>query len=591
MLLTLIMRTNRKAKLYIRILFKNAFILLILSTILGNLHIKYYETQENYVDKEKIEINCVILSEPNETQYYWVYEVRAENGKNKGKRLLLKVKKQKENIKLEYGSKFSVNGIYRRSQGQRNEYGFDYDKYLKSKGIYGSIITQKSRIVLKQHDTLNPILKSIHNVKQSIAEKLNSWLTKENSSLIIGILLGDKTYLSDETIDNFSNSNLSHLLVVSGAHISYLILGLSVFLTKINIGKKKTYIFTIIVLLFFAIMVGTSPSVVRATTMGIIILIGKLIYEKPDFLTSMAISIIIILLNNPYSILDIGLQLSYLATLGIILFYPIISSKLKTKNSKIKYIKELISISISAQILIIPIVMLNFHKLSLNFIISNVLAPPLFGVSIIYGSFTLIIGSIFNPIGQVLSILLNIDLQILNWITKTIGSFKTGNILMIRAGAIFILTYYMIFFTVIWIYNILYKNKKFSEMTNIERKQIKILRKLQNNKYKYLKILTIALILILIIRFFINTIIPQNLKINFIDVGQGDACLIQTPYHKKILIDGGGSSDESSYDVGKNVLVPYLLNKQIKTIHYIIISHFDSDHVKRSTYSYGRIKS
>ena len=85
---------------------------------------------------------------------------------------------------------------------------------------------------------------------------------------------------------------------------------------------------------------------------------------------------------------------------------------------------------------------------------------------------------------------------------------------------------------------------------------------------------------LIILIFSIIPILPQNLKISFLDVGQGDATLITTPMHKTILIDGGGSRDTEKYDVGKQVLIPYLLNHHIKKIDMMMISHFDADHVR-----------
>ena len=97
--------------------------------------------------------------------------------------------------------------------------------------------------------------------------------------------------------------------------------------------------------------------------------------------------------------------------------------------------------------------------------------------------------------------------------------------------------------------------------------------KKRSNKYKIRRI-CVAIILVVIV---IN-IIPKNLRIYFIDVGQGDATFIVTPHNKTILIDGGGSKD---FDVGKNTLLPYLLDRGYNTIDYIIPSHFDNDHIGR----------
>lgn len=94
------------------------------------------------------------------------------------------------------------------------------------------------------------------------------------------------------------------------------------------------------------------------------------------------------------------------------------------------------------------------------------------------------------------------------------------------------------------------------------------------------KIKVIAIACIFVIGFGVIKKLPGNLTISFIDVGQGDCTLITTPNHKNILIDGGGSNDLEKYDVGKQVLLPYLLNHGIKQIDIMIISHFDSDHVR-----------
>lgn len=217
----------------------------------------------------------------------------------------------------------------------------------------------------------------------NLRNKINTWLPEGNSGLLLGIILGDKSFLLDETKENFSNSSLAHLLVVSGAHISYLILGITFLLKIIKIGKRSGYILSILVLILFATMVGWTPAVTRATVTGILILVSKLLFRKADTYTSLAFSILIVLIYNPYSIWDVGLQLSYVATLGIIFFYPVFISILNNKFKKSIWLNEIISISLSAQIFTLPILVSIFHKFSVFFIISNILATPLFAIAIL----------------------------------------------------------------------------------------------------------------------------------------------------------------------------------------------------------------
>ncbi len=137
----------------------------------------------------------------------------------------------------------------------------------------------------------------------------------------------------------------------------------------------------------------------------------------------------------------------------------------------------------------------------------------------------------------------------------------------------FFIVLYYIFLYILLKYIFLSKNFP-------KRYLIKKLIKFKTNVFKSLKQnknKVIAIILINILLFTLFKIIPKDLKIHFIDVGQGDSTLIITPLGKKILIDGGGSE---SYDIGKNILVPYLLDRGVNKIDYVIISHFDTDHVR-----------
>jgi len=140
-------------------------------------------------------------------------------------------------------------------------------------------------------------------------------------------------------VQSFKLSNLSHILAVSGAQISYIILGITYLINKSRLSKRKTNIFIIFAIVLFMAVTGFTASVVRASIMGIVVLGGKIFYRKSDIWTSIAFSLLIILVQNPLTINNIGLQLSYLGTIGIILFYKRIENILlnvaPTKTNKV----------------------------------------------------------------------------------------------------------------------------------------------------------------------------------------------------------------------------------------------------------------
>ena len=300
---------------------------------------------------------------------------------------------------------------------------------------------------------------------------------------------------------------------------------------------------------------GFTPSVVRAGIMGCIMLVAKIFYEKQDFWTSIGLSLLIILLENPFNIMNIGLQLSYGGTIGIVVFSQKIGEKLKVKekNKIVKYILETLIVSFTAQIVVFPIMVLYFNTISPYFLLANLIASPVLALIMTWGIITLIISCIYINLGNLLAIVLNFLLEILIYTSEFVAKLPLSDMVVITPYLISIVIYYFLIF----FYNYIpYK-------------------KIIKNNYK--KILVIITIIILCFSLY-NTI-PKNLKIHFIDVGQGDSTLIITPTNKKILIDGGGAENKEAYDVGKNILLPYLLDRRINCIDYIIISHADSDHI------------
>jgi len=402
-----------------------------------------------------------------------------------------------------------------------------------------------------------------NNIRNSIIEKANSLLPEKTNELLIGILLGDKSGISEEIIENFKISNLSHILSVSGAHTSYIILGLTYILNKSKITKKWVYIITILILCVFMFITNFTASVIRACLMAIITIVAKIFCKKSDIITSIAFSLLITLIINPFSINEIGLQLSYLGTMGIILFNKNVEKFLNKVNINNK-ISKILSVTISAQIMIMPIMAYRFNTISLTFFISNMLASPILGIIMILGFVTIFVSFVSFNLAKLLAIFLNLCLNELIIIAEVISKIPFSNILIKTPYIIVIILIYVFILGINYIYTI-YNSKMY--LRKIQRKIIEII----NSKNT---IIFFSLILILIILFnlfsYFYISISKTLKIYFIDVGQGDCTLIVTPNNKKIIIDGGEGKPE--------VLLSYLLDRRIKTIDYIIISHFDSDH-------------
>lgn len=479
LLLFLIQKDKKKL---ICFLYKRRKIILIffISTIISILYtISVNNKYEKFYNKipENIRTIATVVGEAKETEYYYSYEIKINQ-----KRFIMYVKKNNPE-KLKYGMEIILEGKYIEPTEDRNYKGFNYKEYLKTKKIYGSFKAEKISVI--KENNVNFILRISNNTRNKVIEIAKKILPQQTSSLLIGILIGERQYISEDITENFSKSSLSHILAISGSHISYIIIGITFILTKSRTSKKGMYIITILSLIFFIFITNFSSSVIRACIMGIIVLFAKIVYRKPDILTSISVSLLIILIDNPFTIKDIGLQLSYLGTIGIVYLNKPIANFLE-KYMK-KKIAKILAITISAQIMVLPVTVINFNNISTVFIISNIIAAPLTGGIILLGYANVLIGVISLDIAKIIAILTHSLVQLLIWTAELTAKIPYSSITTITPHLITVIYYY------IFIYAIL--RKKLVKKASI-------------------------IFLILIICITSIDIIPKKFKIHFVDVGQ-----------------------------------------------------------------------
>ena len=266
-------------------------------------------------------------------------------------------------------------------------------------------------------------------------------------------ILGEKAEVSKTMNDKFKYTGLAHLVVISGSHISLVIMGIVQLLDIVNLNYKAKYLLAMIVLSVYCAMVGMSPGILRAYIMGIMMIIARIIFEEEDVKKSLNISLIIILILNPYAIFDISMQLSYMAVIAIVYVYPVINQILKKryfdkmKDGIIKESIQLTVLSLIIQVTSIPLFLYYFEKLPLFSFLLNIIGVPigtilvntLFGVTLIN-----VLGiKFFNPI--------------LSFITKVIyGAFEGFIFLgakipllqieMPKASIYFVIIYYILLY-------------------------------------------------------------------------------------------------------------------------------------------------
>jgi competence protein ComEC len=226
-----------------------------------------------------------------------------------------------------------------------------------------------------------------------------------------GLLLGGTDHLSKEVQDNFSRTGMTHIVAVSGYNVTIVAEYLMIFGIFLGLWRKQAFWFAVLGIILFVIITGIPPSVVRAGIMGILLIWamknGRLSNSKNAILFSAGL---MLLLNPMLLRWDVGFQLSFLATIGIIYLYPIFDAILIKKN-KVFGISEILFLTISAQIFVLPVILFNFKNLSLISPLANILILPIIPLAMFLGFLTIVVGFFSGFLASIISWLTYLPLK------------------------------------------------------------------------------------------------------------------------------------------------------------------------------------
>jgi len=259
-------------------------------------------------------------------------------------------------------------------ENKNNPGEFNAEKYWKSKQVSHMCFVSSDDFIWIKRQPQGIFKKVTNRVRKKIISVFESFLQKENLGLTIALVLGDKSLLDKDLKDTFSKAGAMHVLAVSGLHVGivlYIIVNILKGASRV-ISKNKSIIIAVFILWFYALITGMSPSVSRAVFMFSCLSFAKVSGRSFNRINILFFSAFVLLLINPFLLHDLGFQLSYMAMLGIFLFYDKLSSLLSPSNKILKWIWEGTCIGVSAQLTTIPIVLFNFHVFPNYFIITNI---------------------------------------------------------------------------------------------------------------------------------------------------------------------------------------------------------------------------
>jgi len=436
----------------------------------------------------------------------------------------------------------------------RNPGEFDYRKYQKIKQRYFQFSVRYPWEIQVRSGEPARFHRFVSSIQNKITTIIHQAFDPEPAAFASALILGKRDEINSEVINTYASLGIIHVLAVSGLHVGYVTLILLALLSLFPINFRTTVFLTIAGLVLYAAIVNFRPSVVRASAMASILLLAQASEQRYDILNLLGAAALVILVVNPLELFQIGFQLSFLAVLGIVVFYNRFETALETiglsigKLSKpLRYMLGLFLVSVAAFVATAPVTAYYFRMVPVWGLFLNLMVIPLIGVIVIATFVVLITGMFWPALSGIYAEVPNALIHLMNNILQFLYHSGFHAIHLPGFSAIFILIVYAILTTFLFI-----------RMKNLVR-------------YSFFGVL----ILVNVFIWKPNPVHP--LRITFLDVGQGDAALIESPHGKTMLIDAGIRTLES--DRGADVIIPYLQYRGIDHIDIAVLSHPHNDHI------------
>ncbi|MDL1967985.1 MAG: DNA internalization-related competence protein ComEC/Rec2, partial [Deltaproteobacteria bacterium] len=507
---------------------------------------------------------------------------------------------------LSIGDKVFFTGKLRSIRNFKNPGGFNYKKFMTFKEIWGtSYVRGKDLIVIKRNSG-KAIAKIIADARSKISDLIDNTGEGDKSAVLKALIIGDRNSISKNLKEAFNRAGAGHILAISGLHIG-IVATVAFFFFKWILSYFKYFLWNALtvkvaaILSFFPVFIygllsGLSPSTQRAVIMVTLFLMTFLFEREHDPINTLAIAAMIILAVHPPSLFSISFQLSFIAVLAII--YGLSRIRIKSKNRKQglfqlqKKVYLFLLTSLFAILGTLPLLMFYFNQVSLVGLLANLFVVPLIGFIVVpLGLFSVLLYpvSVYGAIWCINanSELLGKALDIVVWFSNLpFAAIKT-----VTPTYFEICCYYVLGWAVLDLVGIHYTNAGEKDKFLRETHQLynKVELKEQSVASGRKKVLAVLIVVIIAgaadtCYWFYNRFWHDDLRITVIDVGQGSSALVEMPEGFNLLIDGGGFSDNSTFDIGERVIAPLLWRKKIKTIDTLILSHPNSDHLNGLLY-------
>ncbi|BAG13983.1 ComEC/Rec2 family competence protein [Candidatus Endomicrobiellum trichonymphae] len=345
-----------------------------------------------------------------------------------------------------YGDIINVEGKLKKPFSSAFPLLFDYQKYLARSGIYVVLDISSLEYIDSKP---NIIKKFAFAFRQDIIKKFDDYFKRPYSDVLKSLIIGDKSTLSRDIKNSFSDSGIMHILVVSGLHVGFISIIVLFILKLTGLSLKKVSLLSIPFIFFYCFATGANPPALRSAIMFSCVIFSLSLGREPLIYNSLALSALIILIFQPQQLFTASFQMSYSATIGVVCFYKNVLGLFRNVKGKIlRFFCGVLSVTISAQLILIPVCMHYFGKISIISFVTNIIVTPLTGIILYLGIIFYILTFIFHNAAALCSFILSLLLKFVLSVTIFLGNIKFAVVLIPKPSVIQLLLFFLFMFCI-----------------------------------------------------------------------------------------------------------------------------------------------
>lgn len=414
----------------------------------------------------------------------------------------------------------------------------------KAKGICGRAMISKYSLVIEPRQE-----KSLARLAEQVRKQYESYMAqampKQDAAAIFAMLFGGYQGIRPELLEAFTITGIVHILSVSGSHITLMAGTANIVGRFLHMSPRATAALATGVILFYSLLAGAIPPVIRSALMGILTLLALTAGRERDAQHILGLVALGLLLYSPLWLFDISFQLSFGATAGLLYLAPPIRERLRKKLPI--FVADSLAVTIGAQLSVLPIIAWYFNVLSLSSLLANLVIAPIVEWIIVAGLLAGLLASLLPLAGKVVFLLASVVLGLVYELSRWVAALPGSQIYMPTFSWWGGILYYM---GLGWL----------------------VIR--GSKGWQAVFLLGMLAVIFCCWQTWCNN---KEMQVHFIDVGQGDSALVITPHGRAFMVDTGGVR-EGSYDIGSRVDVPYLLHYGVEKLDYIFLTHAHDDH-------------